>query len=165
MFSPSMLANVILGLWGLVLVLFIISTVVVCCNEGFRACFRRGLPPQDIETGEPSNVVPEAETPEMQQPSSMPILAGTIIVYKNEEKERNCTESCAICLEELKDGDQCRVLSKCNHLFHQLCIDSWLVKAMNCPLCRGSVHNLEPTTLIESDSSESLGSWRVPMDV
>ncbi|XP_022753594.1 RING-H2 finger protein ATL79-like [Durio zibethinus] len=91
----------------------------------------------------------ETQPPEMQQ-ASMHISAGTIIVYKNQETESNCTDSCAVCLEEFKDGDRCRVLSKCNHQFHQLYIDLWLVKAMYCPLRRGSIHDLEPTTPINA---------------
>ncbi|KAH1045815.1 hypothetical protein J1N35_036599 [Gossypium stocksii] len=70
--------------------------------------------------------------------ASRPIMVGTVVQYKNEEgTESHCTE-CVICLEEFKDGDSCRVLTKCNHLYHQLCIDEWLAKNSRCPLCRGS---------------------------
>ncbi|KAB2010467.1 hypothetical protein ES319_D10G240000v1 [Gossypium barbadense] len=70
--------------------------------------------------------------------ASRPIMVGTVVLYKNEEgTESRCTE-CVICLEEFKDGDSCRVLTNCNHLYHQLCIDGWLVKDSHCPLCRGS---------------------------
>ncbi|KAA3481653.1 putative phosphoribomutase isoform X1 [Gossypium australe] len=73
--------------------------------------------------------------------ASRPIMVGTVVQYKNEEgTESRCTE-CVICLEEFKDGVSCRVLTNCNHLYHQLCIDEWLVKNSHCPLCRGGKHH------------------------
>ncbi|PPD73974.1 hypothetical protein GOBAR_DD29096 [Gossypium barbadense] len=69
-----------------------------------------------------------------------PSMVGTIVQYMNEEIESYCTQ-CVICLEEFQDGDCCRVLHNCRHLYHQLCIDEWLVKEA----CRGEVHCLEPT--------------------
>lgn len=46
---------------------------------------------------------------------------------------------CVICLENIKDGEICRVFSECNHIFHKACIGSWLVKKTTCPICRTSV--------------------------
>ncbi|KAK3188809.1 hypothetical protein Dsin_028370 [Dipteronia sinensis] len=43
---------------------------------------------------------------------------------------------CAICLDEFSDGEECRVGSRCEHLFHKYCIDPWLLKERRCPLCR-----------------------------
>lgn len=42
---------------------------------------------------------------------------------------------CAVCLENFKVGDKCRLL-KCNHCFHAHCIDSWLINTAVCPICR-----------------------------
>ncbi|GMI80601.1 hypothetical protein HRI_001729400 [Hibiscus trionum] len=72
-----------------------------------------------------------------------------IVRYKNGEKiEWSFFTECVICLEEFKEDDSCRVLPNCKHLYHQFCIDQWLVKNRHCPLCRGSVHNPDrtPTT-------------------
>ncbi|KAK9129906.1 hypothetical protein Sjap_010393 [Stephania japonica] len=46
---------------------------------------------------------------------------------------------CAICLEEFVAGQSCRVLEPCNHMFHEDCIDSWLVAEQTCPVCRKNV--------------------------
>lgn len=43
---------------------------------------------------------------------------------------------CAVCLENFKNGEKCRLLPNCNHSFHAQCIDSWLLKTPICPICR-----------------------------
>lgn len=43
---------------------------------------------------------------------------------------------CAVCLENFRVGEECRLLPKCKHCFHAACIDSWLLKAAVCPICR-----------------------------
>ncbi|KAJ4842171.1 hypothetical protein Tsubulata_050174, partial [Turnera subulata] len=43
---------------------------------------------------------------------------------------------CAICFADFKDGDSCKVLSVCSHMFHQTCINDWLAREKHCPLCR-----------------------------
>lgn len=47
--------------------------------------------------------------------------------------------TCAICLHKFTDGDKCRELPSCNHSFHKLCIDMWLVIHATCPICRECV--------------------------
>ncbi|RWR90303.1 E3 ubiquitin-protein ligase ATL23-like protein [Cinnamomum micranthum f. kanehirae] len=44
--------------------------------------------------------------------------------------------NCAICLEDFKEGDRCRVLPSCKHMFHDRCVDAWLNKKKRCPTCR-----------------------------
>lgn len=44
--------------------------------------------------------------------------------------------SCVICLAEFSNGDQIRFLPKCNHHFHVVCIDKWLLSHSSCPTCR-----------------------------
>ncbi|XP_020538513.1 RING-H2 finger protein ATL74-like [Jatropha curcas] len=45
---------------------------------------------------------------------------------------------CAVCLDNFKIGDKCRLLPICNHSFHSQCVDSWLLRTPICPICRTS---------------------------
>ncbi|KAG6647164.1 hypothetical protein CIPAW_07G060000 [Carya illinoinensis] len=51
---------------------------------------------------------------------------------------RHChtNETCAICLEDYKDGEILKVLP-CRHEFHSSCVNSWLTKSGTfCPVCK-----------------------------
>ncbi|XP_074584734.1 receptor homology region, transmembrane domain- and RING domain-containing protein 1-like [Curcuma longa] len=49
---------------------------------------------------------------------------------------KRTAETCAICLEDYKDGESLRVLP-CQHDFHLVCVDSWLTKwGTFCPVCK-----------------------------
>ncbi|KAJ4729186.1 RING-H2 finger protein ATL56-like [Melia azedarach] len=43
---------------------------------------------------------------------------------------------CAVCLDNFKKGEKCRLLPICNHSFHAQCVDAWILKNPNCPICR-----------------------------
>ncbi|KAM5546790.1 receptor [Rosa sericea] len=50
--------------------------------------------------------------------------------------ECHSEETCAICLENYKDGEILKVLP-CQHEFHSSCVDSWLTKwGTCCPVCK-----------------------------
>lgn len=46
---------------------------------------------------------------------------------------------CPICLHDLNPGDSLRQLDRCGHLFHRSCIDLWLLRSADCPLCKRCV--------------------------
>ncbi|XP_010462032.1 PREDICTED: RING-H2 finger protein ATL33-like [Camelina sativa] len=121
----------------ILIVFFIISLIVICCGSccGDVSSTQTGLPPpetihqtpqpeQDIETGH-----------------------RKALVYKDikeeeggrGEEEGGGKRFCPICLEEYEDDHQMRRLQKCGHVFHLLCIDSWLTRDPSCPCCRCSV--------------------------
>ncbi|KAH7856459.1 hypothetical protein Vadar_001586 [Vaccinium darrowii] len=53
-----------------------------------------------------------------------------------EETGKVIPMDCAVCLENFKLGEICRLLPNCSHSFHAACIDSWLSKTAVCPVCR-----------------------------
>lgn len=74
----------------------------------------------------------------------------------NNNQKLDINDDCTICWNALKDrpdGDlnTTTVISKtkCNHFFHQFCLDNWLQKSAHkdCPNCRGSVNKREITTI------------------
>lgn len=42
----------------------------------------------------------------------------------------------AICLVDFDEGDRCRILTHCKHMFHDGCVEPWLEKVERCPKCR-----------------------------
>ncbi|XP_060185516.1 RING-H2 finger protein ATL70-like [Lycium barbarum] len=65
------------------------------------------------------------------------------------------SSGCTICLADYKDNDMLRLLPHCGHLFHLMCIDTWLRLHPTCPICRNSPlpspsveENLSPLLLI-----------------
>ncbi|XP_078156512.1 RING-H2 finger protein ATL60-like [Carex rostrata] len=68
---------------------------------------------------------------------------------------------CAVCLSDVAEGEEVRILPKCNHGFHVKCIDLWFHSHTTCPLCRSavgtnSVHTQEPN--LESVQAHSLNA-------
>jgi len=55
------------------------------------------------------------------------------------------SEHCHICMDDYKEKEFKRIIPLCNHCFHKKCIDKWLKKKGNCPICR--------TLLIEKKSN------------
>ncbi|KAL5734735.1 hypothetical protein ACOSP7_032596 [Xanthoceras sorbifolium] len=50
------------------------------------------------------------------------------------DDEHDSTD-CSMCLREFEDGEDVRVLPKCEHQFHVRCIDWWLCSQSTCPIC------------------------------
>lgn len=45
---------------------------------------------------------------------------------------------CSICLENYEIGDKISILS-CEHFYHKRCLNEWLKKKEECPLCREEI--------------------------
>jgi len=65
-------------------------------------------------------------------------------VASYEEKSVSCescpTCDCPICLAGFQQGESVRTLGGCGHSFHRGCIDLWLLRSAECPLCKRNVH-------------------------
>lgn len=48
----------------------------------------------------------------------------------------NNNNTCPICIEDILE-DEC--ITKCNHKFHNKCIDKWLENKISCPMCRAQL--------------------------
>lgn len=46
--------------------------------------------------------------------------------------------TCMVCLAEFTLADECRRLP-CNHVFHSSCIEEWLRRCTDCPICKNNV--------------------------
>ncbi|ESQ54167.1 hypothetical protein EUTSA_v10026407mg [Eutrema salsugineum] len=43
---------------------------------------------------------------------------------------------CVVCIDGFRQGQWCRRLPGCGHVFHRKCVDLWLIKVSTCPICR-----------------------------
>ncbi|KAL4331865.1 hypothetical protein GQ457_07G045460 [Hibiscus cannabinus] len=80
--------------------------------------------------------------------SSQMIRDSLVLTTLEDAKERVpwVSDTCAVCLSQLKEGDEVRELRNCCHVFHGDCIGRWVeydgeddVDSNNhkaCPLCR-----------------------------
>ena len=60
------------------------------------------------------------------------LLSKTKLIAENS----NPSEFCAICQDYTNSGGVLRTINNCEHTFHAICIDTWLVKNKCCPLCK-----------------------------
>ena len=65
-------------------------------------------------------------------PYSEPLIDKRTITYSDEIHTDN---ECSICLETFINEEPL-VQLKCKHIYHTHCIDDWLGRKENCPLCR-----------------------------
>ncbi|XP_022741893.1 RING-H2 finger protein ATL39-like [Durio zibethinus] len=62
---------------------------------------------------------------------------------------------CAVCLENFKMGEKCKLLPQCRHSFHAECVDSWLLRNPICPICRTSADSSKDGLVLGEESSRS----------
>jgi hypothetical protein len=71
------------------------------------------------------------------------ILALPCDEYKKLEADRDaeagCQLGCPICLSDFTEGENIRALPGCGHRFHKACIDLWLLRRADCPMCKADV--------------------------
>ena len=67
--------------------------------------------------------------------SKYAISNTAIRIYQDDEPQETW---CCICLEYYENGDHVKYL-RCDHVYHQSCIDEWLYYSCVCPLCKMEV--------------------------
>ena len=67
---------------------------------------------------------------------------------------------CAVCLTEFEEMEILRLLPKCKHGFHILCVDQWLENHSTCPLCRQKV-SVDDLTRVNSDVGSASGKFEI----
>lgn len=66
----------------------------------------------------------------------------------------NTNEMCSICRLNIEENNIVRKIKKCNHVFHQVCLDNWLKNHTTCPNCRQDVRITEtPETTGNNDTN------------
>lgn len=66
-------------------------------------------------------------------------LGGARTYRRQAVADCNDDEDCSICLNAFRDGDSIRQLGSCKHVFHRSCVDLWLLRSAECPLCKVQV--------------------------
>ena len=79
-------------------------------------------------------------------------------IRKGGENEKDETQ-CAVCLDEMKKGEEMCELKKCGHVFHYECVDEWFKSKNSCPVCRDVLEKTS-TTPRKSPGSRSGGGGR-----
>ena len=75
----------------------------------------------------------------LEQIADLPVLTVTSALQANGTSLSG--QSCAICIEEFSPGAKVKAL-RCSptHVFHESCIDRWLIEMEACPLCTADLH-------------------------
>ncbi|CAL5370558.1 hypothetical protein CsSME_00005055 [Camellia sinensis var. sinensis] len=76
--------------------------------------------------------------------------------FKAREKGSSPVD-CAVCLDNFKVGEKCRLLPLCKHSFHAQCVDLWLVKTPICPICRTSTDSWKGGSVSGDESGHFSG--------
>ncbi|KAL7124683.1 hypothetical protein ABFS83_14G064800 [Erythranthe nasuta] len=72
----------------------------------------------------------------MKKEAELVVVEIPAVVYKAGILCIPAATDCTICLGEFVEGEDVRILPRCNHGFHVECIDTWLALHCSCPVCR-----------------------------
>ncbi|KAL6008360.1 hypothetical protein ACLOJK_033869 [Asimina triloba] len=139
-FSPLVIA--IIGILASAFLLVSYYTIVskYCANaESLRRRTRRR---RDEEYGEGAVQNEQWQTANSGLDEAL-IKSITVSKYKRGDglvKEADCS----VCLSEFQEDESLRLLPKCSHAFHVVCIDTWLKSHSSCPLCRACIVSAIP---------------------
>lgn len=90
---------------------------------------------KEEESDKPSEITKEKANTNFLESSASQNKA-TLVALRNAASTVEGTR-CLICLSDFEFNEECRLLRKCHHSFHKVCIDKWLTTGRNsCPTCR-----------------------------
>ncbi|CAD8170039.1 unnamed protein product [Paramecium pentaurelia] len=84
----------------------------------------------------------------------MPKLQYSQILEIPEIQEQDVQEACSVCLIEYQKYCICR-LTPCHHIFHPDCLQQWILKHENCPLCRTPLDQKSLKELIDKNANQT----------
>lgn len=67
------------------------------------------------------------------------LLSPLIKIFTEQTKIYNDDKECSICFYEYEeDLSKEKLILKCGHIYHKSCVEPWLNKGKNCPVCRNT---------------------------
>ncbi|KAG9159049.1 hypothetical protein Leryth_018586 [Lithospermum erythrorhizon] len=93
-----------------------------------------------------------------------PSVLKTLPIIVFSKKDFKDGIECAVCLSDVSEGENARILSKCNHGFHMECIDMWFQSHATCPLCRTPISGQSDKILNQESSTTTEGELRIPVE-
>ncbi|XP_071688382.1 uncharacterized protein [Rutidosis leptorrhynchoides] len=117
-FTPLLISIMGIGATGLSILFYHLLLVRYCMRRhAARMAALHNLNGEEIQSGVDEKT----------------LLTIPIITYKKSDYDES---ECAVCLGDVENGDNVRLLPNCKHLFHVKCIDEWFVGHTSCPVCR-----------------------------
>ena len=62
------------------------------------------------------------------------------LYFKDKGAKDSNIRNCVICFENINYENL--IILKCDHYFHEGCIKKWLVRNLNCPICRNNFNEI-----------------------
>jgi hypothetical protein len=107
-----------------------------------EGCWQQGQPDGDmVHIQEDGAFHVQYKSGEMLTAQRIPVFASFDGWRLKPEYDVCCIDSeetCCICLGTMHKGDTCCKMS-CEHVFHKECIDSWVTRKNECPLCKQKI--------------------------
>ncbi|KAF6151020.1 hypothetical protein GIB67_016498 [Kingdonia uniflora] len=130
--SPKKLSLATLVIVAILSVFSLVAFFVICmhCSQSQHVS-AAGIAPLAIL--QPEGVSEGRLGPDLSLIEMFPTFLYSVVSVLN---MGNGVEECAVCLNHFKDDDIVRLLPKCDHGFHLVCIDAWLSSNDTCPVCR-----------------------------
>ncbi|KRW99085.1 hypothetical protein PPERSA_07338 [Pseudocohnilembus persalinus] len=130
--TTLMIVYFVLSIVGFILLVWIILTIIRIKNKNQMAQQQLQLQVQAMRR---RNIQQQSQFLTKEEIDKYLPSISFLDLKKQHSKKIEDGESCSVCLLEFENSSMVRS-TPCNHLFCQECLESWLKKHDNCPLCR-----------------------------